>query len=125
MRSLEPLSVSALARVEVPAALWRKHRVGELTEAEAMALVDDFEADFYGVDTSARFVSASVTVAILDDAARLTGQGLRAYDAVQLASAVRAREAEPGLTRFACFDGALSRAATHVGFIVVPPESNG
>ncbi|MDQ3241975.1 MAG: type II toxin-antitoxin system VapC family toxin [Thermoleophilaceae bacterium] len=125
MRSLEPLSVSALARVEVPAAIWRKHRVGEVTVEEAAALVGDFESDFYGVDAAARFAAALVTVTLLEDAARLTAQGLRAYDALQLASAVRARAADPELVSFACFDVSLRRAAAKVGFSLIPSHVGG
>lgn len=57
---------------------------------------------------------------LLEDAARLTAQGLRAYDAVQLASAVRARAADPELVSFACFDAGLRRAAARAGFSLIP-----
>ncbi|HEU0089887.1 MAG TPA: type II toxin-antitoxin system VapC family toxin [Pseudonocardiaceae bacterium] len=42
------LIVSALARVEVPAAIWRKHRMGELEPADAAVLIAAFEADYHG-----------------------------------------------------------------------------
>jgi hypothetical protein len=42
VRALEAVIVSAIARVEVPAALWRKERLGELDAAQAEVLVQAF-----------------------------------------------------------------------------------
>ena len=61
------------------------------------------------------------TAAILDRAAdTAAAHGLRAYDAVQLASAIVARTADPDLTSFACFDDRLSDAARIEGFTTIP-----
>lgn len=114
--------VSALARVEVPAALWRKHRMGELDAADVAVLVQDFEADWRGtVEEDPRFQAVAATTDVLERAARLAGvHRLRAYDAVQLASAVAAREAVPECTDLVAFDEDLVAAAMAEGFRRVP-----
>ena len=121
VRALSNLVVSCLARVELPAALWRKHRLGELPLEDASVLVASCEWDYFG-GTAAQPVFAVVgaTGEILDEAARSLAQHpLRAYDAVQLASALAARAADPELTTFVCFDEMLAAAARAEGFRVV------
>jgi predicted nucleic acid-binding protein len=121
VRELADVVVSALARVEVPAALWRKCRTGELDVAAARTLVDEFEADYHGGAAAPRFAAIAVSSSILEEAARLTaGHGLRAYDAVQLASALAARAALPTLSVMAVFDRALSAAAAAEGLGALP-----
>lgn len=118
VRAYPSLVISQLARVEIPAALWRKHRLGELSMADVTVLVSAFEADYFGTDQEpARFLVIAATASILDEAAQLAGiHGLRAYDAVQLASACSAlRELTEGM-RFAAFDQALLAAAGREGF---------
>jgi uncharacterized protein len=118
VRELSPLIISQLARVEIPAALWRKHRLDELSLADVTVLISAFEADYFGTDQEpARFLVIAATASILDEAAQLAGiHGLRAYDAVQLASACSAlREVTEGM-RFAAFDQALIAAAGREGF---------
>jgi predicted nucleic acid-binding protein len=117
VRTHPHLVVSQLARVEVPAALWRKHRMDELTATDAGALVADFEADYFGgIDESRRFSIIAVTAGILDAAARLAGvHGLRAYDALQLASAVAVSAATPEGVGFLAYDFALNAAAAAEG----------
>ncbi|CAN5296069.1 hypothetical protein BH09ACT13_BH09ACT13_07290 [soil metagenome] len=115
------LVVSGLARVEVPAALWRKHRLGELSAEDAGVLVEEFEWDLVGEpERELGFGVLGVTADILDEAARSVARHpLRASDAVQLASALVARTADPSLTTFACFDEALTAAAVAEGFTVL------
>lgn len=126
VRSLAPLVISQVARVEVPAAVWRKHRMNELTAQDSAVLVAAFEADYSGTEEHPpRFAAVAVTTAVLDDAARLTGiHGLRAYDAVQLAAARAARSADDGCTDFAAFDGALRDAAAAEGFAILPTHTS-
>jgi len=116
------LLVSQLARVEVPAAIWRKHRMGELSPDDARVLADAFEADYFGTDgEDARFIAVALAAPVLDDAARLAAvHGLRAYDAVQMGSACAARTADPACGSFAAFDRALRSAAAAEGFTLVP-----
>lgn len=118
VRSHATLIVSALARVEVPAALWRKARTGALDAADAALLTRAFHTDRTGVgDRPPRFSAVSMTSEVLDRAARLVAvHPLRAHDAVQLASAIAAREADPACTRMLVMDHQLTRAATAEGF---------
>jgi uncharacterized protein len=122
IRDQGTLVVSALARVEVPAAIWRKHRMGELDPADATILVAAFEADYHGsAQDQPRFGVLAVTATVLDAAAALAGvHGLRASDAVQLASAKAAAEAIPDCRTVAAFDGTLRTAAAKEGFALLP-----
>lgn len=124
VRSLADLVVAQLARVEVPAALWRKQRLGDITVDEAWLLALDFKADYSGSNaTPPRFAVVRVSSELLDEAARLAAvHGLRAYDAVQLASACAARGADPECTSFAVFDGLLRSAAATEGFRLFPSD---
>jgi uncharacterized protein len=109
-----PLYVSALARVEVTAALWRKNRSGELSRAAAQTLAAEFAADFHGVVSEPpRFLPVAPVVPLPDLTDRY---GLRAYDATQLASAVAVRRIDNTCRVFACFDKGLSSAADSEGF---------
>ena len=119
VRSLDAMVVSAVTRVEVPAALWGKHRMGELDVHDARTLVQAFEHDLAG--PAGRLVTLQLTNEILDTAAELTAiHGLRAYDAIQLASARAARLIDPTCSTFAVFESELSVAAAREGFSVVP-----
>lgn len=117
VRKLSPLVVSQLARIEVPAALWRKHRIGEIAATDVAVLVADFEADYFGdIDAPPRFSVVAVTATLADAAAHLVGvHGLRAYDGIQLASALAVAAAVPDGVDFLAFDGALSAAAAAEG----------
>lgn len=122
VRGVDSFAVCALARVEVPAALWRKQRMGELDSAQAQVLTAAFEADLFGTrTTSPVFTSVDVSPAMLDAAARLCAtHDLRAYDAVQLATALAIRDADPDCAAFAAFDAQLRRAAAAEQFALVP-----
>jgi len=122
VRELDAIAISALARVEVPAALWRKHRDGELDASATAVLTAVFERHYRGDrDHEARFGVVAAGPAVLDDAAaRAAAHGLRAHDAVQLASAISARTADPDCDAFACFDDELRAAAGAVSFVLVP-----
>lgn len=122
IRRFHPLLASELARVEVPAAIWRKQRMGVITPAQASVLVAAFEADYHGAaDQARRIVAVAVTGAVLDSAARLCAvHGLRAYDAVQLATASAAAAVLPDCRVFAAYDGSLRAAAAVEGFALVP-----
>ncbi|PZS37142.1 MAG: VapC toxin family PIN domain ribonuclease [Pseudonocardiales bacterium] len=122
IREQGSLVVSALARVEVPAAIWRKHRMGELDVADTAVLVAAFEADYHGSALDPpRFGVVATTATVLEIASRLVGvHGLRAYDAVQLASAKAAADAIPDCRTVAAFDGRLRTAAAKEGFTLLP-----
>lgn len=115
VRAHSTFVVSALARVEVVAALWRKERTGQLSGQAASVLADEFEADWH--DPDGPFVPVPVSSRVLEDAAGTARRhGLRAYDAVQLASALAVRAAGVVLEPFLCFDTALLSAAAREGF---------
>lgn len=116
------LVISQLARVEVPAVLWRKQRMGEIGAADVRVLLDGFKSDYAGTQHGpARFVRVIVNAEVLDQAARLVGRhGLRAYDGVQLASACAARTAAPECATFAAFDKQLREAAAREEFTLLP-----
>ncbi len=115
VRRVKLFVVSALARVEVPAAIWRKQRASRLSAGDAAVLTQAFEADWG--DPKGPFIAVALTTAVLEAAAGLArSHGLRAYDAVQLAAALAARAADPGVDRMLCFDAGLSEAAAREGF---------
>lgn len=120
-----PLVVSQMTRAEVPAALWRKHRMGELGVEDTRVLVAEFEADYFGAPgEERRFSAVRVTAEILEEAVRLTAvHGLRAYDAVQLASAKAVRTVDPSCTSCAVFDKNLRAVAVMEGFSPVPEQT--
>ena len=124
VRALDAVAVAQICRVEVPAALWRKARLNELEASDAQILTADFEADFYGTDDEApRFAVLDTTDALLDVAARLcAAHGLRAYDAIQLASALAARAADPDCATMAAFDRSLRQAAAAEAFALLPVD---
>jgi uncharacterized protein len=124
VRALVSVAVAQLARVEVPAALWRKQRMGELSADDARLLTADFEADYFGTDSEPpRFAAVSVTGSLLDQAARLSAShGLRAYDAVQLSTALAVRRVDESCTECAAFDRSLRTAAAAEGFRLMPSD---
>lgn len=81
-----------------------------------------FEVDFKGAgERRPRFGVIEAGSAILEDAAtRTAAHRLRAYDAVQLASALAARAADPKCGVLACFDDDLRDAAAANGFTLIP-----
>jgi len=110
------LVVSDLTRVEAASALWRKHRLGELGAGRASAAVDALADDCESV-----FAVVALGPLVLDEAMRVVGRHpLRAGDAIQLASAVLARRADPECDTLICFDGRLRDAAAVEGFALLP-----
>jgi len=110
-----PFVVSALARVEVPAALWRKVRTTEIDATDARLLSTAFEVDWYGTaEVDPRFAVVAASTTLMSDAAQLCEvHDLRAHDAVQLASALALSGDEP--VEMACFDRRLLAAAQAEG----------
>jgi predicted nucleic acid-binding protein len=122
VRATRDLVISVLARAEVPSAIWRKVRLDELAHTDAAILVAAFESDYYDAPGgAATFATVAAVDEVLADAARLTASlGLRAFDAIQLASALAARNVDQSCSTFLCFDESLRRAAASSGFSVVP-----
>lgn len=113
--------MSALVSVEVPSAIWRKARTSGLSRSNATVLTRQFEIDYRGTTaTPPKYDAIAVTQRILTQAASLVvAHPLRAYDAVQLASALAAKVVDPSLDRFCVYDQQLSAAASLEGFVIV------
>jgi uncharacterized protein len=117
----EPYVVSGLSRVEVLSAMWRKSRDQSLGSEELLLLTAAFDADWRGSGPlAARFVVVPVLASVLESA----GQGLARWDlhsgdALQLASAMAARSADPGVDTLVTFDRQLAAAASAEGFAVL------
>lgn len=126
LRDRVDLIVSRIARVEVPSALWRKHRQRELPTDDLVTLLAAFESDWVRAGhESGPFQIIDVSHGILELAASsLARHPLRAYDALQLASAMAARDVDDGVTEFACFDRRLREAAYAEGFNLLPSRTS-
>lgn len=100
---------SRLTFVEVSAALASSARQGRLADPAAAGV--RFRADW------ASYVVVEMDPVLAQSAADLAAQhALRAYDAVQLASALVAAAGNPSAVDFATFDATLARAAAREGF---------
>ena len=117
-----PIVVSVLARVEVPSAIWRKQRLGDITSEEAGTLALEFEFDWFGDDDAPpRFDAVPADARVLDSAANLVAShGLRAYDAIHLSTALAVRRILPECASIVVFDTSLRSAAISEGFELVP-----
>lgn len=122
VRELEGVAVSALARVELPAAFWRKQRAGEIAAEDAATVTAAFRTDIRGEgDDATRFATVGLVDELLEEAATICAhQGLRTLDGLQLASAIAARQADSDCSTFACFDRRLRDAAATSGFDLLP-----
>ncbi|MDE0117922.1 MAG: type II toxin-antitoxin system VapC family toxin [bacterium] len=110
--------VSELVKVELPSALWRKHRIGEFSARHAQALCQRFIIDIGPLSRQPAHV-IKVSTDILNAAADLVARHpLRAYDAVQLASALEVRYTVDNCS-FGCFDRQLSTAAAIEGLALL------
>jgi predicted nucleic acid-binding protein len=113
----EAVVVAELTRVEVAAAIAARARAGTITSAERDALVglllQHCDTDYHMIALDAATVSRAVT---------LTQQHrLRAYDAVQLATALTAAMVLPGLA-FVAADNDLLHAAQAEGLAAENPN---
>jgi predicted nucleic acid-binding protein len=110
VRRRRRLAAAAVSLVEVPAALWRRARAGDVTAEQARRLAAKVATDLAEVE----LVEARGPILAL--AAQLVEtHPLRAYDAIQLAAALRlSRETGIALT-FACSDKTLLDVAKAEG----------
>ena len=109
--------VSALALTEVLAAVWGKVARGELDDEQAATLDRAFIADARGGRFAVLPVAETVVVRSLQCVRR---HRLRGADAVHLASALLAREADPAVSTMAVFDRRLRTAASAEGLALLP-----
>jgi uncharacterized protein len=106
--------VSRLAWVETLSAFARRVRMGASTKAEADAAIKTFSRlwqSFSVVEASAEVVTLAGNY--------VTSFGLRAYDSVQLASAVTLQGSMQQDIVFATFDKDLRAAASASGLMVI------
>jgi predicted nucleic acid-binding protein len=122
IRQIPVLVVSQLAQVEVPAAFWGKERMGEISHREATVLESLFGREYHHLGGGRPvFALVRVTSVVLEAGARLARKHrLRAYDSVQLASAILAAETAPEITEFAVWGKRLREAAAAEGFTLIP-----
>jgi uncharacterized protein len=118
------ISISALAEIEVISALTRRFNEGDLTPPELDQACDELSQD------CAAYLLVDITSQILEAAVRnARNHSLRAYDAVQLASAVAvstallARQNQPIQLTLVSADSALNHAARLEGLQVENPNA--
>ncbi|HET6549687.1 MAG TPA: type II toxin-antitoxin system VapC family toxin [Solirubrobacter sp.] len=112
-----PIVISALSVAEVLAAVWGKVARGELDDEHAAALDRAFIADLRG----GRFLVLPVADEVIARSlACVRRHRLRGADAVQLASALAAREADPAVNTMAVFDRRLRAAASAESLALLP-----
>lgn len=116
--------ISDIALAELGAAFARKLREGEITEDEYTVMLGDFKDDYLY-----EYFKVSISFEVLNLAVSLARKrALRGYDAVQLASAVKVKEAvtteeyEAKIT-FILADKALEEAARAEGFVTINPNA--
>ena len=108
----QAIATSLLAYAEARAAFARKRRLGDISDTVLRRLKRDFERDWTTLHRMA------VDEAIVRRAGELAeAHGLRAYDALHLASADLLQTAGAAPVIFACFDSALARAAAARGML--------
>ena len=109
--------MSALALTEVLAAIWRKAASEELDQELAAALDREFLADVRDGRFAVLPLSDAVAARSL---ACVRRHRLRAGDALQLAAALMARDADPAVDTMAVFDRRLRTAAGAEGLALLP-----
>lgn len=106
----EMVGVSKLAWVELHAALARRAREVPESQPALEAVKQQFTEDWQ------HFAVVETTQTVIVSAGDLADAfALRAYDAVQLASAYRLKQAVDEAVLFACFDRRLNQAAELLG----------
>jgi predicted nucleic acid-binding protein len=115
--------ISQLAEVEVIAALTRRFSIGDLTQQDRDQLARDARQD------CASFLVVNITAEIIEAAVDLALKyNLRAYDAVQLASALEVRDLlvqnsqNPSILSLVSADLELNRASALEGVQVDNPN---
>jgi predicted nucleic acid-binding protein len=110
-------AVSSLTQVEFRSAIRKMERMKEMDPIFALKAIARFEGHL-----EVNYVTESIDIAILDGAKSLVDlYGLRAYDAVQLASCLSVRRAAGESTIFVSGDRDLLRAAAAEGLQVLNP----
>lgn len=108
---------SVICRAEMAAALAKAVRVNALSADGASAALQVFRSEW------PRLVRVQASEAVIAQAEGLAWElGLRGYDAVHLASALRLRDAMGEEVTFATFDPRLWQAAREKGLAALPGD---
>lgn len=105
-----PCMVCQITWVEMCAAIALKGRTGQLTHSEGIAAMNRLTVEWAGYS---QLAIDSILIASAGDLAQ--SFGLRAYDSVQLASALRVHNQVGAAMTFCCFDKQLNAAAGALG----------
>lgn len=106
VRKRARLAASAISVVEVAGALWRRVRQGDIDRDLATRHAARVPADLAEMEVlEPRAPVLELAVSLLEH------HPLRAYDAIQLASALRLARATGHAVTFVCADGALCKIA--------------
>jgi predicted nucleic acid-binding protein len=115
IKEAEAVGTTTISRVEVLAAVAKAVRMRVIAEREARAAVRAFNKSWRDL------VRTRITERLVEHAAVLAwDNGLRGYDALQLASAAAWQQALGRAVTLGTFDLRLSYAAQRVGLLVFP-----
>jgi predicted nucleic acid-binding protein len=114
VREAVRVASSSLTYAETRAAFARKRRLGQLDDRALLHCKQSFETDWR------EYFEVLAEPDLIRRAGELAESfGLRAYDAVQLASVQTLERKTQVPLGFCCFDSALRRAATALGFQLI------
>ncbi len=109
------VSTSVIAYVEARGAFARRRREGGLRLSDHRRVIKDLDADW------PHYVRLEASEPLIRDAARIAEvYGLRAYDAIHLASALLLRHRLSAPIVFGCWDTELKSTAPKVGLQIFP-----
>lgn len=110
------ISTSRVAYVEARAAFARRRRLKEMDPRAYRRIIQDLERDWE------HYPRIDVTESLVRGAAHMAERhGLRAYDAIHLASATTVKERVAESVAFACWDTHLEAAASREGLMALRP----
>jgi predicted nucleic acid-binding protein len=111
----EAIVSAAITQVEMASAMAKAARLGWVDKAELSSAWRDFLGHWPA------YIRLPLSAAVVERAADLIWKhGLRAYEAVHLASALTCKDMTGDELVFACYDKALSEAARQEGLEVWP-----
>jgi uncharacterized protein len=111
------VGTATISRAEIAAALVKAARLGLLSREDALLAHQTFRQEWPD------FIRLPVNEPLFDRAAGLAwDQGLRGYDAVQLAAAISWQEALQTTVSFATFDRQLWTASNRTGLTALPED---
>lgn len=112
------LAVLSLARVELPSAVRRRERAGDVLADEAVDILARFTQHVTDI-----YLQQPVTDAVIETAVGLIdSHALRALDALQLAGCISMGVAQSVTPTFVCADVDLVQAAVACGLPVLLPD---